>query len=141
MFSELSVIERHLYSEPINIQFFSKIHPRIQRISGPLYADGHFPSAAEKAMKEVESRLRELFLELKPGASPPPNAAGLIGALLSEKEYILLQTTQRRVTAITVAGFNLYLKELLPHIEIQHPMIICIFLREKPWSRFFWQAK
>ena len=41
--------------------------------------------AAEKAMKEVESRLRELFLELKPGASPPPNAAGLIGALLSEK--------------------------------------------------------
>lgn len=85
MFSELSVIERHLYSEPINIQFFSKIHPRIQRISGPLYADGHFPSAAEKAMKEVESRLRELFLELKPGASPPPNAAGLIGALLSEK--------------------------------------------------------
>jgi hypothetical protein len=84
MFSELSVIERHLYSEPINIQFFSKIHPRIQRISGPLYADGHFPSAAEKAMKEVESRLRELFLELKPGASPPPNAAGLIGALLSE---------------------------------------------------------
>ena len=69
IFSELSVIERHLYSEPINIQFFSRIHPRIQRISGPLYADGHFPSAAEKA----------------PGASPPPNAAGLIGALLSEK--------------------------------------------------------
>ena len=36
-------------------------------------------------MKDVESRLRELFLELKPEASPPPNAAGLIGALLSEK--------------------------------------------------------
>ncbi len=93
-FGELFLIERHLYNEPINIQFFSQIHPRIQKVSGPLYADGHFSAAAETALKEVETRLRELFIELKPGATPPPKAAGLIGALLSENgAYTFVDTS------------------------------------------------
>ncbi len=93
-FGELFLIERHLYNEPINIQFFSQIHPQIQKVSGPLYADGHFSAAAETALKEVETRLRELFIELKPGATPPPKAAGLIGALLSENgAYTFVDTS------------------------------------------------
>jgi len=94
VFGELSIIERHLHNEPINVQFWPNIHPRIQKISVPLYVDGHFSSAAEKALKEVETRLRELFIELKPGATPPSKAAGLIGTLLSEKgAYTFADTT------------------------------------------------
>ena len=66
----------------------------------------------------------------------PPKTSPVEGYFYAKKEHIVLQMVQQRVTAITVAGFNLCLKELLRHIEIQHPMIICIFLREKPWSSF-----
>lgn len=137
IFSELSVIERHLYSEPINIQLFSKIHPCIQRISGPLSADGHFPSATEKAIKKVKSLLRELFLKLKPGASPPPNAAGLIGALLSEKGAYNFTNDATASDRNYRCGIQSLFEGAFPHIEIQHPMIICIFLSEKPWNNFF----
>ena len=45
----------------------------------------HCSSAAEKEVKEVESRLREKFSELKPGAAVPPKIRDVIGALMSEK--------------------------------------------------------
>lgn len=84
VFGELLLIEHHLSSEPINLQFWNNIHPRINNISRSPYADGHFASAAEKAMKEVEARLRELFVEVKPGKTEPPKVSDIIGALLSE---------------------------------------------------------
>ena len=46
--------------------------------------DGHYSTAAEKAVKEVESRLREKFLELKTGAAVPAKIGDVIGALMSE---------------------------------------------------------
>lgn len=84
VFGELLLIERHLSSEPINLQFWNNIHPRIKAIARSLYADGHFASAAEKAVKEVETRLRELFIEFKPGEAEPSKIGNIIGALLSE---------------------------------------------------------
>lgn len=84
VFGELCAIERHLYSRPIDLQFWNNVHPRICRISRQLYADGHFSTSAEKAVKEVETRLRELFIELKPTATPPAKIGEVIGALLSE---------------------------------------------------------
>lgn len=84
VFGELCVIEWHLYNRPIDLQFWNNIHPRICRISRQLYADGHFSVSAEKAVKEVETRLRELFLELKPTATLPSKIGDVIGALLSE---------------------------------------------------------
>ncbi len=84
VFGELCVIEWHLYNRPIDLQFWSNIHPRICRISKKLYADGHFSTSAEKAVKEVETRLRELFIELKPTATLPSKIGDIIGALLSE---------------------------------------------------------
>ena len=64
-FGELVVIVRHIEAEPVVVQFWAEIHPRIVNVSHELYVDGHYSTAAEKAVKEVESRLREKFLELK----------------------------------------------------------------------------
>lgn len=84
VFGELCAIEWHLYNRVIDLQFWRDIHPRICKISKPLYADGHFSVSAETAVKEVETRLRELFKELKPTATPPTKIGDIIGALLSE---------------------------------------------------------
>lgn len=84
VFGELFLIERHLSSEQINLQFWNNIHPRINAIAQSLYADGHFASAAEKAVKEVETRLRELFVECRPEKAEPSKVGDIIGALLSE---------------------------------------------------------
>lgn len=83
-FGELVVIVRHIKAEPVVVQFWSDIHPRIANVSHELYADGHYSTAAEKAVKEVESRLREKFLELKTGVAVPAKIGDVIGALMSE---------------------------------------------------------
>ena len=83
-FGELVVIVRHIEAEPVAVQFWSDIHPRIVNVSHELYVDGHCSTAAEKAVKEVESRLREKFLELKTGAAVPAKIGDVIGALMSE---------------------------------------------------------
>mgnify|MGYP002740595124 CR=1 FL=1 len=83
-FGELVVIVRHIEAEPVVVQFWSDIHPRIVNVSHDLYVDGHYSTAAEKAVKEVESRLREKFLELKTGAAVPAKIGDVIGALMSE---------------------------------------------------------
>lgn len=83
-FGELMVIIRHIEAEPVVVQFWSEIHPRIVTVSYELYVDGHYSTAAEKAVKEVESRLREKFSELKPSAAVPSKIGDVIGALISE---------------------------------------------------------
>ena len=83
-FGELVIIIRHIEAEPVVVQFWSAIHPRIVNVSHELYVDGHYSTAAEKAVKEVESRLREKFLELKTGAAVPAKIGDVIGALISE---------------------------------------------------------
>lgn len=83
-FGELVIIIRHIEAEPVVVQFWSAIHPRIVNVSHELYVDGHYSTAAEKAVKEVESRLREKFLELKTGAAVPAKIGDVIGALMSE---------------------------------------------------------
>ena len=83
-FGELVVIVRHIEAEPVVVQFWSAIHPRIVNVSHELYADGHCSTAAEKAVKEVESRLREKYSELKLSAAVPVKIGDVIGALMSE---------------------------------------------------------
>ena len=83
-FGELVVIVRHIEAEPVVVRFWSEIHPRIANVSHELYVDGHYSTAAEKAVKEVESRLRDKFLELKTGAAVPAKIGDVIGALMSE---------------------------------------------------------
>ena len=84
VYGELYLIINHLNQEPVNTQFWSNIHPRIIEVAKSQYCDGHFSSAAERAVKEVESRLREKFIELNPQAKVPPHATQLADALLVE---------------------------------------------------------
>lgn len=83
-FGELFIMVHHVVQEPVNISIWREIHPRIAGICQGLFCDGYYGSAAEKAVKEVESRLRELFQELKPGVSVPVKVVDIIGALLTE---------------------------------------------------------
>lgn len=83
-FGELVVIIRHINEEPLDLKLWENIHPRIQKISKGLYVDSYYDSAAEKAIKEVETRLREKFKELKPSITVPTKVGDIIGALLTE---------------------------------------------------------
>ncbi len=83
-FGELYIIISHIAEEPVDIAVWYEIHPRIRAISQQLFCDGHYDSAAEKAIKEVETRLRELFQVLKPGVTVPAKVGDIIGALLTE---------------------------------------------------------
>jgi len=82
---ELYIIIKHIISEPINTRFWLDINPRITSVSKDLYCDGYFTEASEKAIKEVETRMREIYRQVKPTAIPPKDAAGLINFLLSEQ--------------------------------------------------------
>lgn len=95
-FGELFIIIKHIVQEPIDTTFWREIHPRIAEISQGLFCDGYCDSAAEKAVKEVESRLRELFQILKPSVTVPAKIGDIIGALLSENgayQFADLSTT------------------------------------------------
>ncbi|SFP36604.1 TIGR02391 family protein [Butyrivibrio proteoclasticus] len=83
-FGELFIIVKHLHNEPQDASVWTMIHPRIIAIAKEEYLDGHYASAANRSFVEVETRLRELFVELKPSATVPGNVVNLIGALLSE---------------------------------------------------------
>lgn len=76
--------ELRIEAEPVVVQFWSEIHPRIVKVSHGLYVDGHCSTAAEKAVKEVKLRLREKFSELKPGVAVPSRIGDVIGAPISE---------------------------------------------------------
>lgn len=84
VFGELSIIVRHIVQEPVNISVWKNIHPRIIKISKSLFCDGYYDIAAEKAVKEIECRLRELFQKLKPDNIMPVRVGDIIGALISE---------------------------------------------------------
>lgn len=92
-FGELFIIIKHITSEPINTRFWKDIHPRIVAVSMDLFCDGHFPAACESAIKEVETRMRELFKQGKPNTPVPKDAAGLIGALLSDNGFYVFCDT------------------------------------------------
>lgn len=84
VFGELYTIICHIETEPFAMRFWPAIHTRIVNVSLELYKDGHYASAAEKAIKEVETRLREKFAELKPGVTVLTKVGDIIGALISE---------------------------------------------------------
>ena len=59
------------------------------------FVAGDYASACDAAIKEVETRLRELFKEAKPGAPVPKEPEQLIGALLSDNcPYVFCDTSE-----------------------------------------------
>ena len=83
-FGELFLAVEQIINEPINTRFWNDIHPDIVRVSKALYCDGHFGAAADKAVIEIETKMRELFRKYKPGAIVPKDSDTLIDALLSD---------------------------------------------------------
>lgn len=94
-FGEIVIIVKHITEEPLDLRFWQDIHPRIVGVAKDRFMNGFYPDASERAIKEVETRMRELFREGKPGAAVPKDAASLIGALLSDKgSYHFCDTTE-----------------------------------------------
>lgn len=83
-FGELFLIIKHVAQEPNSGYFWDDIHSRVQNVSKGLFEDKYYDSAAEKAMREVETVLRELFKQTKPSSSEPKNASDIMNALLSD---------------------------------------------------------
>lgn len=70
-------------NDPENVAFWNNINQRIKVQSKELYSQAFYDSAAEKAVREVETKLRELFRILKPGEHEPVKVGDIIGALLT----------------------------------------------------------
>ena len=83
-FGELYLAIEQIINEPLNIRIWNDIHPDIVRVSKSLYCDGHFGAAADKAIIEIETKMRELFKKYKPKALAPTGSDNLIDALLSD---------------------------------------------------------
>ena len=96
LFGELYLIVQQLHEEPANTFLWSMIHPRISGIAKEEYLNGFYESAARKSMIEVETRLRELYKELRPGMTVPSQVGDLIGALLADNgDYHFCDTSDR----------------------------------------------
>lgn len=93
-FGELYIIVKHLREEPEDAHIWEIIHPRIAGIAKEMFLDGHYSAAENRCFVELEVRLRELFIALKPGVQVPAKVGDLIGALLSERgAYHFCDTT------------------------------------------------
>ena len=64
---------------------WSYIHPLIQKSSKKLYEDGHFANAAEDAFIELNSRTKEIYKKLVPGATAIPDGKDLMNKLFGSK--------------------------------------------------------
>lgn len=139
-FGELVVIIRHIDAEPFSMRFWTAIHARITNVSYELYKDGHYASAAENAVKEVETRLREKFAELKPGTSVPSKVGDIIGALLSDNGVFKFCDTSNTSGKNYRRGIQSLLREQWQRIAIPLPMLTCNTTGVKHWSKLCWQA-
>lgn len=83
-YGELVAVIRHIEAEPVVMQAWINVHKRIKDVSEDLYKDGHYASAADNAVKEIEVRLREVFVDCKPGNTMPKEITEVIAALFSE---------------------------------------------------------
>lgn len=94
LFGQLYLIVKHAAAQQQN-EFWSNIHPRIVNVAQALYADGYFDSAAEKALREVETYMRELYARYKPGKGDPSEINSIKEALLADADlYLFDRTTQ-----------------------------------------------
>lgn len=124
IFGELYIITQQLFSEPINIQCWTNIHPKIVQVSKDIFCDGHFDSAAEKAIKELETRLRDLFQQLKPSAGIPTKVGDILAHYWATMVFSTFVTHQRSAERISGGASNHCLMVCLPHIEIPQHMRI-----------------
>ncbi len=80
----LDSLEIQSDDDPENIAFWNNINNRLKQQSRDLYSQCFYKSAAQGAVQEVETRLREMFRELKHVSIEPSKIEDIIGGLLSE---------------------------------------------------------
>ena len=88
-------------------------------------------------MKEVETRLRELFIEFKPGEAEPSKIGNIIGALLSENgayQFVDISTPSGKDYR---RGIQFNLKECSQHIETHPHTRIWTILSERQLSKSY----
>lgn len=83
-YGNLDSLEIQDDSDPENVAFWNNINDRIKDQAKKLYTQCFYGPAAERAVREVETKLRELFHVLKPDAIEPQKIGEIIGALLTE---------------------------------------------------------
>lgn len=83
-FGEMFLILKHACKEPADAAFWRDIHPRIADAVKNLMQDGYFPEAYDKAVKELETYLRDLYKQKFPTNSVPNEIQGVIRDLIDE---------------------------------------------------------
>lgn len=139
-FGELFIIIRHIVQEPIDMAVWHEIHPRIIGTSQGLFCDGYYDSAAEKAVKEVESRLRELFQILKPDVTVPAKVGDLLVRYFQRIEHTIFPICLQLVGGITARVYNPCLRGFFSHIGIHRLTRIFRVPKGKLLSRSCWQV-
>ena len=83
-FGSLDQLEIQNDYDPSNVFYWNNIHPQIRKVAKELFDGEFYDSAVDKAIKEIETCLRELFGVLKEDSKEPSKINDVIGALLSE---------------------------------------------------------
>lgn len=69
-------------------EIWGNIHPMIKSVSKSLYEDGHYAESAENAFKEINSRVKKLFV-LKCPNKKVPDGASVMTTLFSDNEPLI----------------------------------------------------
>ncbi len=94
LFGQLFLIV-HYINEQLQDYFWSNIHPRVVNVAQAEYVDGYFDSAAEKALREVETYLRELYSQAYPNLGEPKEINTIKDKLLNDENvYMFDRQTQ-----------------------------------------------
>lgn len=83
-FGELSFIVNLIQKEPVSMDFWKEVHPRIKEHSYALYRDGHFVPAAKEAVGTVATCLRDEYKVLNPKAEVPSSIGDVIDSIFGE---------------------------------------------------------
>lgn len=94
VFGQLFLIVHYISEQPKDY-FWSNIHPRVVSVAQAEYVDGYFDSAAEKALREVETYLRELYSQAYPDLGEPKEISTIKDKLLNDENvYMFDRQTQ-----------------------------------------------
>lgn len=83
-YGNLDNLEIQSEEDPENIAFWNNVNEEIKRQTKELYIQCFYESAAERAVRTVETHLRQMFRKLKPDTTEPRNIGDIINALLLE---------------------------------------------------------
>lgn len=75
---ELIALLRFLHSVKVDeTDFWTLIHPQIEKVSKGLYNDGHYANSVEDAFIEINDRVKKLYAIIKPNTPIPDGDAAM----------------------------------------------------------------